>query len=55
MMVPPAEGMPGRAQVPSGAAQPSIAVLLPFQTQACVWREPIRCPISCVNTSTVQE
>ena len=45
MIVPPPEGLPGSGQPPSvWPEQPSIAVLLPFQTQACVWREPSRWP-----------
>ena len=40
-------GIPGKVQPPSvNPAQPSMAVLLPFHTQAWVWREPNRCPNS---------
>ncbi len=40
---------------PAAGPQPSIAVLFPFQAQACVCGLPILCPISCVTHSTDHE
>ncbi len=50
MIVPPISGTPGLAQEPSVEKQPSMAVLLPFQAQACVCCEPKIWPNSCATT-----